>query len=312
MQKKTNRRGGRQDDSGSSSADDSSSDSSSSDSSDSSSSDASSSSSDSGTPAAVVDDGGCSAYLATTTTTTEASSADSGSSDTSSSDPSDSGRRSGRLIMPRVQTRTFNTINLGTFTILSTGSGTSCQFLKKRSKCYLMFFFTVFVAPTIVQSNAGPVTFTAGSFTTYTYNPWSTLPYLQLPGWTVSSIYTIVGGLFLLYIIGLAGAQIPGVGEFFDTVKGKLSILKNSAVLILISSSFLKAVTSRNALTQRFNRVFTSVVDRSFDGLTEFVHSGINKFKRRNFYSKYYNHDNRRTEADYDYYEAAEQAYFKK
>ena len=75
------------------------------------------------------------------------------------------------------------------------------------------------MAPTIVNANVGG-TVSFGNFGGYTYNPWATLPYLQLPGWTVSSIYAIVGGLFVIYLVGLLGSQIPGVGEFFNTISG--------------------------------------------------------------------------------------------
>ena len=81
----------------------------------------------------------------------------------------------------------------------------------------------MFVAPTIVNTNfggAGSVV-TFGNIGSYTYNPWGTLPYLQLPGWTVQAVYAMVGGLFIIYIFGLLGSNIPGVGEFFNTLSSK-------------------------------------------------------------------------------------------
>ena len=82
-------------------------------------------------------------------------------------------------------------------------------------------FFIVFTAPTIVNAAPGPVVVSFGSFGGYTYNPWSTLPYLQLPGWTVTTVYAIVGGLFVLYIFALLGSYIPGVSDFVDTISGE-------------------------------------------------------------------------------------------
>ena len=82
-------------------------------------------------------------------------------------------------------------------------------------------FFIVFTAPTIVNAAPGPVVVSFGSFGGYTYYPWSTLPYLQLPGWTVTTVYAIVGGLFVLYIFALLGSYIPGVSDFVDTISGE-------------------------------------------------------------------------------------------
>ena len=87
----------------------------------------------------------------------------------------------------------------------------------------LFFSLSVYVAPTIVNSNAGPVNVVFGSFGGYTYDPWATLPYLQLPGWTVQSIYAIVGGLFLLYVFGLLGSSIPGVSNLFSGLSSKFN-----------------------------------------------------------------------------------------
>merc|ERR1712062_928384 len=138
--------------------------------------------------------GSSSASSGSSSTSSGSSSASSGSSDSSSSSTSavddsgcpassssSSGRKRRMLMAPAPFTRTFNTISLGNFVILSTG--------------------TAYVAPTIVNSNAGPVNVVFGSFGGYTYDPWATLPYLQLPGWTVQSIYAIVGGLFVLYVL---------------------------------------------------------------------------------------------------------------
>ena len=62
----------------------------------------------------------------------------------------------------------------------------------------------------------------------FQYNPWATLPYLQLPGWTVTGVYVVVLSLFALYGIVLLGSYIPGVSDFFDTISSKY----NSAKLI--------------------------------------------------------------------------------
>jgi len=176
------------------------------------------------------------------------------------------------IMAPAPFTRTFNTITLGNFVILSTG--------------------TVYVAPTIVNSNAGPVNVVFGSFGGYTYDPWATLPYLQLPGWTVQSIYAIVGGLFLLYVFGLLGSSIPGVSNLFS---GLSTLVSNSA-------------------TKKLGRFGNYLVDRTYDGLTTFVYNGINRFKRRNYLSNRNHHhyhpnqyNNRKTDYAYDYYEDRDQ-----
>jgi len=191
------------------------------------------------------------------------------------------GARGARFLMhrPRVLTRLFaNTINLGSFTLLSAGS--------------------VYVAPTIVNAALPSPVVTFGNFGGYTYNPWSTLPYLQLPGWTVSTIYTIVFGLFILYIFGLLGSYIPGVSDFTNSI----------ATLVADSTA-----------SRRFNRFVAYSVDRTFDGLTTFVHNGINRFARRNTYQRPRPQYTRRTDVDYEYYaydEAdqhyAENQYFRK
>lgn len=67
-----------------------------------------------------------------------------------------------------------------------------------------------YVAPTIVNANVGSVV-SFGNFGSFTYNPWGTLPYLQMPGWTVTSIYATVGGLFVLYVFGLLGTTFAPV-----------------------------------------------------------------------------------------------------
>merc|ERR1711860_160560 len=212
------------------------------------------------------------------------SSASSGSSDSSSSSPSpvddsgcpassasSSGRKRRMLMAPAPFTRTFNTISLGNFVILSTG--------------------TAYVAPTIVNSNAGPVNVVFGSFGGYTYDPWATLPYLQLPGWTVQSIYAIVGGLFVLYVFGLLGSSIPGVSNLFS---GLSTLVSNSA-------------------TKKLGRFGNYLVDRTYDGLTTFVYNGINRFKRRNYLINRNHHNyypsqyNRKTDYAYDYYEDRDQ-----
>ena len=72
-----------------------------------------------------------------------------------------------------------------------------------------------------MNSNAGPAVVSFGSFGGFTHDPWGTMPYLQLPGWTVQSIYAIVGGLFVLYVFGLLGSSIPGVSNLFSGLSGK-------------------------------------------------------------------------------------------
>lgn len=236
---------------------------------------------------------GCDVLLTTTTTTTEAS-ATAASTETQTTEETgetiidDSAivvqdtnrigaRRSGRLILTpfNANTRIFNTITLASFTILSTG--------------------TVFTAPTIVNAAPSPVVVSFGSFGGYTYNPWSTLPYLQLPGWTVSTVYAIVTGLFGLYSFVLLGSYIPGVSDFFNTIS---------------------TVVGGASATRKLSRFVTYSNDRLFDSLTNFVHNSVNRFARRNTYQR--PHYTRRTDLNYDYYEYAddqsyaENQYFRK
>ena len=80
------------------------------------------------------------------------------------------------------------------------------------------------MAPVIVSANIGS-TISFGSIASVPYNPWGTLPYLQLPGWSVSAIYAIVGGLFLIYLIGLFSSSIPGVSNITNAIGGKMGLL---------------------------------------------------------------------------------------
>ena len=77
------------------------------------------------------------------------------------------------------------------------------------------------MAPTIVNAAPAPAVINFGTFAGYTYNPWATLPYLQLPGWTVSAVYAVILGMFALYGIVLLGSYIPGVSEFTDSISSK-------------------------------------------------------------------------------------------
>jgi len=187
-------------------------------------------------------------------------------------------RRSGRMIFDGAPlTRTFSTISIGDLSILSLG--------------------TVFTAPTIVNAAPGPVVVSFGSFGGYTYNPWSTLPYLQLPGWTATTVYAVVGGLFVVYIFALLGSYIPGVSDFVDTISG---------------------VIGQSSASRRWSKFVNYSNDRLFDGLTTFVHNSINRFSRRNTYKPPQPQYTRRTDLDYDYYaygddqHYAEDQYFRK
>lgn len=241
------------------------------------------------TEAAVADRGGCEILDTTTTTTTttsttttlvdEAAVTEEAVTEIVVPDGSRIGaRRSGRMIFDTAPlTRTFSTISIGDLSILSLG--------------------TVFTAPTIVNAAPGPVVVSFGSFGGYTYNPWSTLPYLQLPGWTVTTVYAIVGGLFVLYIFALLGSYIPGVSDFVDTISG---------------------VIGQSSASRRWSKFVNYSNDRVFDGLTNFVHNSINRFSRRNTYKPPQPQYTRRTDLDYDYYaygddqHYAENQYFRK
>ena len=92
----------------------------------------------SGGQTTAVDDGGCS-VLATTTTNGAAETAETADTADTAETVVSGQRRSGRLIMaPRPLTRTFNTIALGDFVILSTGTGKvdfqNCNFNDINSK----------------------------------------------------------------------------------------------------------------------------------------------------------------------------------
>jgi len=96
----------------------------------------------------------------------------------------------------------------------------------------------------------------------------------------VSAIYAIVGGLFAIYLIGLLGPGIPG----FSTVSRAWSGIFN------------------NPLTDRFNRVFHATVDRSINNLSNWVYTGVNNFRRRNYYNNYYHryYSGQNSRSDYD------------
>ena len=71
-------------------------------------------------------------------------------------------------------------------------------------------FLAAYVAPTIVNSNVGSGTINFGNVQVHTWSPWDTMPFLQLPGWTVATVYTIILGLFVLYFANIIGSFIPG------------------------------------------------------------------------------------------------------
>lgn len=60
-----------------------------------------------------------------------------------------------------------------------------------------------------------------GSFSSYTYNPWGTLPFLQLPGWSAVGVYSVIAGLFVIYALVLLGSFVPGLGSLANRIAGK-------------------------------------------------------------------------------------------
>merc|ERR1712141_336404 len=80
-----------------------------------------------------------------------------------------------------------------------------------------------------------------------------TLPYLQLPGWTVATVYFIIVGLF--------GQYLPVI----STVQTAMS-----------------RVASQHRVTKALHDFSNWIVHRSMDGLTNRVYQGINYFTFRN------------------------------
>ena len=81
-------------------------------------------------------------------------------------------------------------------------------------KCLI---FSEYVAPTIVikPSPIASAVLSFGNIGGYTYDPLATLPYLQLPLWTITI------SLGAISAIGLLGINIPGVSDFIKTILGK-------------------------------------------------------------------------------------------
>ena len=82
-------------------------------------------------------------------------------------------------------------------------------------------FLAAYVAPTIVNSNVGSGTINFGSVQVHTWSPWDTMPFLQLPGWTVATVYTIILGLFVLYFANIIGSFIPGFSTVSNIASSK-------------------------------------------------------------------------------------------
>ena len=86
----------------------------------------------------------------------------------------------------------------------------------------IYFFLAAYVAPSIVSSNIGSGTINFGSVQVHTWSPWDTMPFLQLPGWTVATVYTIILGLFVLYFANIIGSFIPGFSSVSNIFSSKL------------------------------------------------------------------------------------------
>ena len=83
------------------------------------------------------------------------------------------------------------------------------------------FFLAAYVAPSIVSSNIGSGTINFGNVQVHTWSPWDTMPFLQLPGWTVATVYTIILGLFVLYFANIIGSFIPGFSTVSNIASSK-------------------------------------------------------------------------------------------
>ena len=68
-----------------------------------------------------------------------------------------------------------------------------------------MYFSAAFVAPAVVIApvvlSGGSVIIPAVSTGNYDYNPFATLPYLQLPDWTISALYGVIGNSIFYFKI---------------------------------------------------------------------------------------------------------------
>ena len=86
----------------------------------------------------------------------------------------------------------------------------------------IFFFLAAYVAPSIVSSNIGSGTINFGSVQVHTWSPWDTMPFLQLPGWTVATVYTMILGLFVLYFANIIGSFITGFSSVSNIFSSKL------------------------------------------------------------------------------------------
>jgi len=153
--------------------------------------------------------------------------------------PLGSSARKGRLNVETISRRTFSSISLGSVLVLSTA--------------------TTYVAPTIVNSNVGSGTINFGSVQVHTWSPWDTMPFLQLPGWTVATVYTIILGLFVLYFANIIGSFIPG----FSTV-----------------SNIASRIIDTNPTTRKLSTFFSYLENKSTSGITNLVHDSLRRFRR--------------------------------
>ena len=101
--------------------------------------------------------------------------------------------------------------------------------------------------------------------------------------------------------------QQEGVdSSFVESTKHDARDLRLCKKPIFLLSPFFPGLIS-NSATRKLSRFGNYLVDRTYDGLTTFVYNGINRFKRRNYYSNRHNqrpvYTNRKTDYAYDYYD---------
>lgn len=152
-------------------------------------------------------------------------------------------------------TRSFTSLDLSSFTLISSG------------------FTTAFNLPSVTVYKPNVVFPTGGI--SVPYNKWSTLPYLQLPGWSGATSYYIAWSMFgLYYLYALLGGNPL-----------------NS--LATISRRIASLVDDRSFST-RANNLQAGVADDPYQAFNNFdPHDNWNQIikkrpKKRNFYDKYY------------------------
>ena len=71
-------------------------------------------------------------------------------------------------------------------------------------------------------SSGGSVS--TGSYSNYKWNPWGTMPFVQLPNWSISIIYAVAIAIAIGYAVVLYGASVFSVSTLANRAYGKLML----------------------------------------------------------------------------------------